>query len=425
MSTFVSGQWPLVAAWACLVVVLELAGCGAKVRCEEGLCPAGTICEPDTGRCVASDADTVAGKTRFFGSFSAVALPGLRQGFVGHAPGQQSLAWQERTNKQSQTMFIAGPAAESKQLAVGEVASAAAAPDGRVHVAYVRIKDNTLWYAQRKTGSWQVEQVLAAPKGTVGDRVEMALWRQRPAIVYRSTPDHQLYFVHQDTAGAWQHESIPGPPVESDQSLDLGASLAISSWEDAISVATHDAVGRDLILASRKNGAWTAARLHGAGSGDEPGGDVGRPCALARTLTGDLLIAYRDAGRNEVRVLSNEAGKSVDRRVTDGGYLTHDQGQRRRRLVGTALSVSALANGRVAVAFMDASRLRIQVAIQKVDGEFSVVDVPHQGRPQAWPSLLTQVDGTLLVAYLELDPQRSPPSGRILTWTLPVAAVQP
>ncbi len=399
--------------------------CGARVRCEEGLCPAGTACDPDTGQCVTTNSESVAGSAAFFGPFSAVPLPGLRQGFVSHAPALQSLAWQESTNKQTQTMFVAGPAAESKQTAAGEVAAAAAAPDGRVHVAYVRSKDASLWYATRKTGSWQVQQVKVAPAGSVGDRIDIALWRGRPAIVYRSVPDHHLYFVHRDATDAWRRESIPGPPLIAGQTLDLGASLALSPWEDAISVATYDAVGGDLVLAARKNGAWTAARQVGSGPDATPDGDVGRPSALARTLAGDLVIAYRDAGRNEVRLLRNEAGKSVDRLVSDGGYLTHGGVQKRRRLVGTALSVSALANGRVAVAFMDASQLRVQVAIQQAEGAFSLIEVPHQGRPQAWPRLLSQVDGTLLVAYLELDPQQSQPSGRILTWILPVAAVQP
>ncbi len=322
-------------------------------------------------------------------------------------------------------MFVAGPAAESKQPAAGEVAAAAAAPDGRVHIAFVRANDATLWYAQRKTGAWQVEEVSVAPAGTVGDRVDIALWRDHPAIVYRSTPGHQLFFVHRDAANAWRRELIPGPPLMAGETLDLGASLALSPWEDAISVATYDAVGGDLVLAARKNGLWTAVRQLGAGPGASPGDDLGRPAALARTLAGDLVIAYRDGGRNEVRLLRNEAGKSVDRLVADGGYFTHGAGQRRRHLVGTALSVSAMANGRVAIAFMNASQLRIQVALQNADGGFSLVEVPHQGRPQVWPRLLTQVDGTLLVAYLELAPQQSPPSGRILTWTLPVAAVQP
>ena len=81
--------------------------------------------------------------------------------------------------------------------------------------------------------------------------------------------------------------------------------------------------------------------------------------------------------------------------------------------------------GRLAMAYQDASRLRIKVAVENAFGKFTEIDVPHQNRPQAWPRLFSQVDGTLLVAFLELNPDLAPPSGRILTWTLPVSAVQP
>jgi hypothetical protein len=39
--------------------------------------------------------------------------------------------------------------------------------------------------------------------------------------------------------------------------------------------------------------------------------------------------------------------------------------------------------------------------------------------------MISQTDGTLLVAFLELNPELAPASGHISTWTLPVSAVQP
>ena len=328
-------------------------------------------------------------------------------------------------NKHATTMFIAGPAAESKQPPAGEVSAAAADSDGHVHVAFVRVKDGTLWYANRKKGSWAVEQLTAVAAGTAGDQVDIALWQGRPTIVYRGLAEHGLHMLHRSAAGTWQVEHLPNPPAVSESKPDLGAALAISPWGDVVFVVTYDATEGDLVLAVRKDGNWTSTRqaANPLASGSS---DVGLPSAVARSLAGDLVIAYRDRDRNQVRMLRTEAGKSVNRLVSDGAHQLPQGAQRRRHMVGTALSVVTLANGRVAIAYLNASQMRIHVAIQGGDGSFSIVDVPHHsGRPQAWPRLLSQVDGTLLVAYLELDPAVTPPGGRLLTWTLPVAAVQP
>ena len=412
-------------ASASALLALCLTACGTQVRCEPGLCPSGTTCEPDTGRCVALDSATDGAGTRLFGAFSVVQLPGLRQGFVGHAPEHQSLAWVEHDNKQPLTMFIAGPAAESKQPAAGEISAATAAPDGHVHVAFVRVKDGTLWYAHRKQVSWLVEQVKAAPTGTVGDRVDIALWQGRPAIVYRDLSEHRLHVLLRAADGQWMAEKVPAPASLAGKNPDLGGALSISPWGDVVFVITYDATEGDLVLAVRKDGIWSSTRQAAAPSEGGVDGDIGSPSAVARSLVGDLVIAYRDRDRNQVRLLRTESGKSVDRLVSDGAYQSGQNLQQRRHLVGTALSVVTLASGRVAIAYLNASQMRIHVAIQGGDGGFSIVDVPHQGRPQAWPRLLSQVDGTLLVAYLELDPPPMPPAGRVLTWTLPVAAVQP
>ena len=142
-------------------------------------------------------------------------------------------------------------------------------------------------------------------------------------------------------------------------------------------------------------------------------------------MAGELTILYRDRRRNRLMVIRDDGGKVVKSQVSDGGYQVPKRPHRRRAVIGTAMSMVILPSGRLAVAYQDASRLRIKVAIENAFGKFTEVDVPNQGRPQVWPRLLSQVDGTLLVAFLELDPAVAPPSGRISTWTFPVTAGQP
>ena len=84
-------------------------------------------------------------------------------------------------------------------------------------------------------------------------------------------------------------------------------------------------------------------------------------------------------------------------------------------MVGTALDVTILANGRLAVAWQDASAARIQLGVQSATGGFTITDVPASSGPQLRPRLLSRVDGSLLVGWLEFDPARG--GGRPATWT--------
>lgn len=411
------------AVWLCMSGVLVAAtACTQRVRCEEGLCPAGTACNPDNGQCEPDQTLAGPAETGVFGPFSAVALSGLQQGFLARSSDQQSLVWLQRENKHTTSIFVAGPAAGGDTGPAGEASAAVAGTDGRVHIALTRGAKADLWYATRGSGSWQLERIGAVPQGKASNSLAIAAWLERPAIVYRTQPEHGLAMVWKQDDGTWTHETIPPPPGGA---ADLGAIIALSAWKDSLSVATYDAVGGDLVVAVRKAGVWNTGRLAGAASPGGGQGDAGLPVDLARTSAGELIIAYRDRGRNQVRLLRSEGGKTVDRLVSDGSYLLPGGAQTRRVLLGTALSVAVLLDGRIAVACQDGSRMRIQVMVEKPGGDFVTIDVPDQGRPQAWPRLLVQVDGTLLVAWVDIDPESSPPDGRLLTWALPVAAVQP
>ena len=248
------------------LLVLSLVACGQRDRCEKGLCPSGTVCDPETGLCKEKGGHTDDATIGFIGSFSAAAMPGLKQGFVGFVPEVKSLAFVERDHKQSRTTFIAGPAAGASQQAAGEVSALAIGLEGTVHIAFSRKQDGTLWYAKRKAESWGVKQVSAFASGTVGDRIALTLWQGRPAVVVRTVPDHALVFCHMDSQGVWKKEVIPQPvAVVGETQVDLGASLAVTTKAGSVAVLSYDAVARGLVLALRNDGGWLVERLAAAG----------------------------------------------------------------------------------------------------------------------------------------------------------------
>tara|TARA_B100001094_G_C17707829_1_gene565847 strand:+ start:151 stop:525 length:375 start_codon:yes stop_codon:yes gene_type:complete len=117
-------------------------------------------------------------------------------------------------------------------------------------------------------------------------------------------------------------------------------------------------------------------------------------------------------------MLARSVGGKVQKSViTDGLYAVENRQISRRKIVGTALAIAVLPNGRSVVAVQDASQARIVVATEQANGQFKAAIMPTSDRAQFRPKLIGQVDGTVLVSWLEIDPNGSG-EGRLTTWIL-------
>lgn len=419
-ATPMASRFAVVLAAAALVAPaapLAMLGCSSPTLCEPGLCPAGSACDETTGRC-AMKAVVATTVPRVFGRFSALALPGLQRAYIGFVPDRDSLACIETHATGTQTTYVAGPARDPAQIAAGHDSAAIADAAGGIHVAYTDAA-GAVWYAHRAAAAWQREPVTSAAAGA-GHHLAIALWQQAPVIVFDRPQAGDLAFAWR--AAAWTIETV-APPIESDgKAGHLTGRLAVSTFGPSVAIAAHDPDRRALVIANRSSGQWSAARLASSAAGGPADGilepEIGTACAMTRGLAGELIVAYRDATRNHVVLARSDAGATVHRILADGRYHDDLHAVERTRLVGTDLALAVLPGGRLAVALQDGSRLRVQVARETASGGFDVVDVPYAGRPQLAPRVVTQVDGSAAVSWLDMEPTAGPLGGRISTWLL-------
>lgn len=389
--------------------------CSESVRCEAGLCPIGMVCDGDTGRCV--DAPAAADATpRLSGRYALLGLGADRHAIVGYSPARRSVAYIEHAGDEVSVSFVAGEATDDG-LPAGDVVDAVADEAGVVHVAWVRRSDGSLWYGRREGGTWLRERVTAIAPHRPGDRLALALWNGVPTVAFDEIGTGRLFSTARANDGTWTAEEVPLPPDVDGKVARVGGTLVASAQAGSLTLAFYEPGGGDLVIATR-TAAWVASRLVGrAADGTTDAGDAGRPCALARDTKGGLVVAYRDRSANSVRLLRSAAGAAADSLVDDGAYTDALTGVVRRDLVGTALDVVRMAGGGLAVAWQDASLARLRLAVEASNGQLQEVDLPATNRPQLRPRLLAQADGSLLLAWLELDGEQ--PGGRVaeLRWT--------
>ena len=394
-----------------IVLIVCIAGCSQQSRCEAGLCPVGTQCDQNTGWCVDADADAPT-VPLLMGAYSAVALPGLSRGYLGYAAREKSLVWIEQTGLQTTTQFIAGPAAGDGADPQGKISHATATSNGEVHIAWISDGGQTLWYGHRVDGRWTRKRIDAVPPKRAARTVAIALGQGRPLVAFEDELTDGVSVAVMSADGTFEVENVPlpgGPAVK------LKGELSFVGGAAGGTLGMYDAASGDLLLASRSSSGWKTARF----AGHEPDvySDAGLPVRLGRDLSGSLLVVWRDRSANEVRVARSVGGKVQRSVVSDGLYSVPNRQLTRRNVVGTALSIAVQPTGRVAVGVQDASQARVFVALERPNGTFKTLNMPASGRAQYRPQVLQQVDGSLLVSWLELEPQGSG-EGRLTTWAL-------
>lgn len=397
-----------------LITSLAASGCGEQSRCEPGLCPVGTRCDAATGQCAAV-APGAGAIPRLSGHYALVGLGDTGYGVVGYAPALRSVVLIERDGDKAEVSYVAGEATEDG-IPAGDAVDAFAA-EGVVHVAWVRRSDDTLWYGRRDAEGWTREQVVAIAPRRPGDRLAIRLWNGLPTIAVDELGTGRLHVAVRAVDGSWTVEEVPLPPDVDGRVARVGGTLVASTFGPSITLAFYEPGGGDLVVATR-SASWVVSRLVGrASDGVSDGIDAGRPCALTRDTKAGLVVAYRDRSGNAVRLLRSAAGAATDQLVDDGAYAVAATGAVRRAFVGTALDVVRLANGALAVAWQDASNVRIRLAVEAAGGALKQVTLPPSVRAQVRPRLLAQADGALRLTWLEPDPAGAGSRLASVRWT--------
>jgi len=232
---------------------------------------------------------------------------------------------------------------------------------------------------------------------------------EEPMLAWRSDAPPGIRFAHR-TGSAWSVEDVPPAPWPNQPAAPVqqGGSLSIVAVPAGVAVAGYEAIGGDLVLAVRTGGLWQVARI--AGRDPTTGsdlGDMGSTVALAAGPSGDLAIAYTDRSHDRVMLAMSHAGVVTQTVVEEGLQPDPETGLGRADLIGTALAVAILPDGRAVVASQDASHLRIHLAVQTIGGSF-VHQTVASLEPQLWPALVASPPGAVTVGWLALTPQSGP-----------------
>jgi hypothetical protein len=370
---------------------------------------------------VAKEGEQGQSQPRIAGRFALVARPGLGSVVVGYAAERRSLAVIERAGGESRASYLAGEAA-GEALGAGEAVDAVIDATGDLHVAWLRRADDSLWIARRRGEVWHRERIDALGGLRPSGRLAIAVWKGAPAVAFADADAGALWLLTPAEGAGWQRLAVPLPAAIDGKPARVDGVLVAHGHGALLSLAFYEPAGGDLVVVS-KGAEWVASRLAGRALDGSDDGDVGRPCALTRDALGGLVVAARDRARNEVVVFHSQAGAITRRLIDDGAQPVPALALTRSVLVGTALDLQRLADGRLAVVWQDGSQARIRLAVEQPGGAFTRVELPVGDRPQLHPRLLAQVDGSLLVAWIELeDPALG---GRVGSWQWVPARAEP
>ncbi len=406
-SSRLAGLVALLIGWA------ALAGCGQETRCADGACPYGMRCETASGLCVDVASDTAGSAPVFAGRWSLLALDGARIASVGYDVKRRSLVWAERDGNKVHQTLLAGLGAGDDGPA-GEASSAVVDSAGRAHVVWLRRSDSSAWYGRVDGENFERSPLVLPGDLRPGERFALAIHAGEPVLAFVAAGGGGVRLGRRAAAGTWSVETVPPPPASPAGPPSIEGDLAIAADTGSVAVAWYDPVGGDLIVATR-SASWQVSRIagrHGATGADD--GDAGSPCQLARDTLGGLVVAWRDRSRNHVEWARSAGGNITRAIVTDGAYVDPALGVTRRDTVGTALDAVMLANGRLAIAWQNASRSRIELAVQGAGGGLQRQELPNSGRIQLRPRLLARVDGGFWLGWLELEPALG--GGRLVLW---------
>lgn len=220
------------------------------------------------------------------------------------------------------------------------------------HLAFQDVTAKTLKYASSTDGgkTWTVEDADAATGG--GLFASLALDSSgSPAIAHHNSTGKDLRLARR-SGGSWSasvvDEGTDGVDAEGGTvSADVGQYASLAADGSDLRVAYYDAANGDLKLAAGLTGAATITTVDSAG-------DVGAWPALFRSGTG-WVIAYHDVGAQDLK-LAREAGGTFTAEVVDSGDY-----------VGADSAVAEI-GGKLSIAYFDGVQNDVKLATDTGSG---------------------------------------------------------
>lgn len=190
---------------------------------------------------------------------------------------------------------------------VGQFATMAIGPEGRLHVAYYDADSKDLKYVTKEDGQGWSTPVILDAIGDVGTYASMTVYYEGrpekmngayegryPHIAYYDASYGNLKYIYLDEQG-WSR------PVVLDAMADVGQYASMAFGPDgALHAAYYDATNKDLKYLHKEPAAaqWSAGKVLDAV------GDVGRFASLGVSARGYPNIAYYDADKQSLKFLS-------------------------------------------------------------------------------------------------------------------------
>lgn len=229
----------------------------------------------------------------------------------------------------------------------GVYSSLAFGADGHPRISYYDQNDSALRFARHDGAAWQTETV--DNNGFAGLYTSLAIdTNGHPCISYGA--DSALRYAAFNGA-TWQIESVPGAGT-------VGfTSLALDSRSQPV-IALYDLSGRDVALASRKDGTWQIEPV-------DTVPDLGEYCSLALNAIDAPRIAYRDSSNDRLKYAAR-VREQWQIEVVDAGPN-----------VGEYASLALDPSGRPGISYYDAGlnkdlSFAYNTALPPVDAEMSI-----------------------------------------------------
>lgn len=407
-----------------VLAVLFFSGCEAldwwqQPVCEPDMCPAGMRCNPDNGRCVPLPSVGPQGPA-LHGRFqlqSTLDEGQTRRWWLGFDPARQSLALWDG----SVIRYLDGPAASPGSSPAGQGAALIKDPKGGLIAAWLRASDGSVWCAWSRLDWAPVQVRSGGAEGVVALAADNTmLWLASRDAVARTVALSELpHPVDRRATSGWKRTLLANPTGMGDAPgtpLDLGRWLAMVVTAGGPVLAAYDAVGGDLVLATRVESGWQASRVAGR---DRLTGknttDAGQAVAMTVAPGGALLVAYRDRSRDEVILLRDESGVAKTSVVGSGTRSDAATATERSALYGSQIALAALPDGRATLAIADAARWAIDVAVERPDGSFGhfAMTPAETGGPLAFPALEVRSATAVAVHALRARPEAGPAGNRL------------
>lgn len=332
-------------------------------------CEGEFICEPSAGRCQPKSLDTYR-STPPGRSLDATRVDGeIVYAAVGPESGVVVVGNASRSN---------APRVVGRVDAPEEVGIAVAGGESTRWVAWQR-PENGFRLAQFRNGRWYPPVTVSTADDTSFEASRhfdlVVPSPDAPGLLFRDPEATSLRYLAR-RGDTWQIATVDdGPPVgnraacepdESSERQGVGWHPDAGLTDEGLAVAYYDASCGDLRLARRVGERWsrTVVAEGDYSVGDEPvqrRGDVGRFPSLAVSPSGQIAIAYQDAGRGRL-MYAAERGGSFQNRLVDPGIQVGEFAQKRRHLVGGHATLMFDAEGTPHVAYLNGSSARPVIA---------------------------------------------------------------